>query len=189
MFWHGSGSDGCRAVSDCFTCHAPGKCLLSFSKQSNTALPVLPDDVMVLQHSPELCHRSTFLQETSTCPANIYHPQPDCSVLAGLCPAVSFHQRKEGVSPARLSLLCEINGQCGMDAVLLADWDSDSSLLCSFRYFSSHIWRCQFCLGFAGQGWCLLKIVLSCLTQVESCPFRSECVKCWLYQQEARTSP
>lgn len=151
-----------------------GECLLSFSKQSNTntALAVLPADAMVLQHSPEPWHRSAFLQETSACPASICHPQPDQCCVSGRALPSCLNPPDEGRSFPRLSLPCEINGQCGTDAVLLADWDGDPSLFYSLRHFSSHIWRHQCCLGFSGQGWCLLKIAVSCLTQVDRCPFR-----------------
>lgn len=149
-----------------------GECLLSFSKQSSTAPVVLPATAMVLQHSPEPWHMSAFLQETSICPASIHHPQPDQCGVSGRAPPSCPFPPEKGRSFPRLSLLCEINGQCGVDAVLLSDCDSDSSFFCSFQCFSSHIWRGQCCLGFAGQGWCLLKIALSYLTQVERCPFR-----------------
>lgn len=165
MFWHGSGSDGCRAVPGCFTCHADWWMPLFLLKQSNTALAVLPANAMVLQRSPESWHRSTF-------PGNLYLSSRHLSPTAW--PVLWVWQGSAQLSPPRkrrsfprLSSLCEINGQWGMDAVLLADWDCDPSLLCSFKFFSSHTWRCQYCLGFAGQDWCLLKIALGCLTQVE----------------------
>lgn len=149
-----------------------GDCLLCFSKQNNTALAVLPANAMDLQHSPEPWHRSALLQKTSTCPASICYPQPDrCCVSGRALPSCLFPPEKRR-SFSRLSFLCEVNGQRGMDAVLWLTGIVTLQCCVPSDVFPPTFGDVSIVWALLGKVGACLKIALSCLTQVERCPFR-----------------
>lgn len=177
MFWHSSSLDGCKAVSGwpVSAVMQTGDCLLSSSKQSDLAPAVLPAHAVVLRCSRWPRHLSAFLQETSARPAGICHPRPDQHRVSGRALPSCLLPPEEGRSFPRLRLLREINASVGQMLCFLAGWAVNPLLSCSLSCFSSHFWRCRCCLGFPGQGWCLIQIALSCLHRWRGVLLESEC--------------